>query len=420
MQVSSISNNEYRYGQVGRKQIAETESHSTAVTEVATEGEGTFLGLTMIPEEGKSVVYGMRAMLSEESTPDRPIVQIISNLDGKKEVFNVDISQVDPENATRMEMFALCSYADKMGQGTGSTFGSFQTLKICEETANLNGVSKVVNAAGTEWEAFQTEKIDWPQLVEQVCDIWKESTNAKVLDLFSKGKKLLGMFEKYLDTVIAAMPTQPINVIECSVMSFPDTDYSFYYNHSTGELDCVKDNSGKAGRDILWSKEISEIDYENCGALFERYKGETTWEYKYEAYLAHEDFWDMYLNGDVDMDALRKADELLTGDDLFNKLFENVPETVKTAWEEALMEVGSVFSMDKDGNVNYFSELYRQIFVNATKGNDFEVLGNTEEAALEYATNAIDNLSDMTGYSDSVRRMREKEIRFYNAFIDKL
>ena len=42
-----------------------------AVTIAETEDEGEFLGLTMVPEEGQSVTYGMLAMLSEKSTPDK-------------------------------------------------------------------------------------------------------------------------------------------------------------------------------------------------------------------------------------------------------------------------------------------------------------------------------------------------------------
>lgn len=34
---------------------------------------------------------------------------------------------------------ALCSYADKIGCGTGDTFGSFNTLKMYELTARVNG-----------------------------------------------------------------------------------------------------------------------------------------------------------------------------------------------------------------------------------------------------------------------------------------
>ena len=102
MQVGGVSSIDHRNPTVVKKQMSDTEPCSNAVTEAATEGEGMFLGLTMVPEEGQTTVYGMRAILLEESTFEKPIVQVISNLNGKKEVFDIDISQVNPQNATRM------------------------------------------------------------------------------------------------------------------------------------------------------------------------------------------------------------------------------------------------------------------------------------------------------------------------------
>lgn len=421
MQVSNIYSAEHRYQAAGNSRASEETVYVGAVTEAASEDEGIFLGLTMIPEEGSSVVYGMRAMLSEESTPDKPIVQIISNLDGKKEVYNIDISQVDPQNATRMEMFALCSYEDKYGTGTGSTFGSFKTLQIYEETAKQNGCTKQIDVSISAWEQFRTEKVDWVEQTEMVCNILKECADAKALDLFSKGKKLLTMYERYSDTAAQTeISSQYLNVTECSVCSFPDSGISFYYNHSTGVLECVDDTNNQPGRQILWSKQLSEEAYDSCEPLFERQKGERNWTYKYEAYLAHEDFWDMYLNHEFDIEAFRNADMLLTDNSLFDQLFENSPKSVRTAWENALMTVGSVFSKNTDGNVTYFSELYKQIFLNTIAGKDFAVLGTTVESAVEYAQKAIENLSSPMGHNNAVNRMRDKERQFYNEFLNNL
>jgi hypothetical protein len=420
MRIGSISGTDFGYQTVGKKQAADTIDDSGAVTEAAAEGEGMFLGLTMIPEEGQSTVYGMRAILLEESTFEKPIVQVISNLNGQKEVFDIDISQVDPQNATRMEMFALCSFADSVGQGTGSSFGSFKTLEIYEETAKQNGCMKQVDIKESAWEQFRTEKVDWMEQMKNVCAILQACTDSKALDLFSKGKKLLSMFENYSDmasSVAAGAGVQYMNIVQCSVCSMPDSGISFYYNHSTGVLDCVDDTSSKKGRDILWSKMVSKDDYDRCAVLFEKYKGETTWEYKYEAYLADEEFWDKYLNHEFDEKALNAVNEQLTGNFLSKGIFRNCPDTVKAAWENALMEVGNVFSTDADGKVRYFSELHKQIFLNAIKGNGYEILGNTEEEAISFAQSAMERLAGSDGYNYNTQHMREKEKKFYEVFI---
>lgn len=188
--------NSYFSHKVRKTITREYHALSSAVTK-SEEEQGEFLGLTMLPEEGKLQVYGMRAMLSDKSTPNKPIVQIVSNLDGKKEVFDIDISNVDPENASRMEMFALCSYADKYGSGTGSTFGSFQTFKIYEETAKQNGYINQVDESVSAWDQFRNEKVDWIKINEDVLNILKSFKDPKIMDLFCKGQKLSNLYSKY-------------------------------------------------------------------------------------------------------------------------------------------------------------------------------------------------------------------------------
>ena len=77
------------------------------MTKAEKEEKGKFLNLAVVAGEG-GMGYGLIAMLSESSTPDNPIIQIISGVGGKREVYNIDISKIDPRNATEMEMFALC------------------------------------------------------------------------------------------------------------------------------------------------------------------------------------------------------------------------------------------------------------------------------------------------------------------------
>lgn len=134
MQVYNISN------QIHDKMIHNASQSKTFREEFATmlpasikqieqaETGGVALGFTMVPEEGKQVVYGMSARLSEKSTKDNPIVQIRSNLNGENKVYSVEINKINPQHASQMEMFALCSYADYMGDGTGSTFGSYPKI----------------------------------------------------------------------------------------------------------------------------------------------------------------------------------------------------------------------------------------------------------------------------------------------------
>lgn len=144
----------------------------TEVVSIAeTEDGGEFLGLTMVPEEGQSVTYGIRAMLSEKSTPDNPIVQVVSNLGGKKVIYNVEVNKVNPNNATQLEMFALLSYTDKMGITDGGTFGSHQQLEVYGGNASRIGYCGSLSGA----DVFLNERFDWTSIMEKMVEVYKDA-----------------------------------------------------------------------------------------------------------------------------------------------------------------------------------------------------------------------------------------------------
>ena len=142
-----------------------------AVSIAETEDGGEFLGLTMVPEEGQSVTYGMRAMLSDKSTPDNPIVQVVSNLGGKKVIYNVEVNKVNPNHATQLEMFALLSYTDKMGITDGGTFGSHQQLEVYGGNASSIGYCGSLSGA----DAFLNERFDWATIMEKMVQVYKDA-----------------------------------------------------------------------------------------------------------------------------------------------------------------------------------------------------------------------------------------------------
>ena len=148
-----------------------TAKQTGAVSIAETEDGGEFLGLTMVPEEGLSVTYGMRAMLSEKSTPDNPIVQVVSNLGGKKVIYNVEVNKVNPNNATQLEMFALLSYTDKMGITEGGTFGSHQQLEVYGENASSIGYCGSLSGA----DVFLNETFDWTSIMEKMVQVYKDA-----------------------------------------------------------------------------------------------------------------------------------------------------------------------------------------------------------------------------------------------------
>ncbi len=152
--------------------VSANETQQTGTVSIAeTEDEGEFLGLTMVPEEGKSVTYGMRAKFSNKSTPDNPIVQVVSNLGGKKVIYNVEVNKVNPNNATQLEMFALLSYTDKMGITDGGTFGSHQQLEVYGENASSIGYCGSLSGG----DVFLNEKFDWTFIMEKMIQVYQDA-----------------------------------------------------------------------------------------------------------------------------------------------------------------------------------------------------------------------------------------------------
>ncbi|MDP4094265.1 MAG: hypothetical protein Q8920_12995 [Bacillota bacterium] len=165
---------------------------SAASTPVEKQEDGDVLGISMNAQPGTKIFWGMKAKYASCSTSDNPIIYVETNYGGKTVSYNININNIDPSNASRLEMFALCSYADNMGIGDKSTFGTYSTLRTFEEMANHNGY------IGTQGELngfnqFQSEKLDWVDMSKQVMallfkcnDLIQYSKGLSIMDLFSK------------------------------------------------------------------------------------------------------------------------------------------------------------------------------------------------------------------------------------------
>ncbi len=455
------------YSRLQEKLISRAEAGG-AVTKADHAQAGEFIGMTMVPEEGESTVYGMTAFLIAGSTPENPVVQIRFNCGGERVYYNVEVNKVNPECATQLEMFALLSYTDKMGVTEGGAFGSFQKLSVYAVNAFQNGYCEDLSGVDT----FLNETFNWKEILD---DIMKDYMDAQLKSQYKDCENLLNYFEKdssededyanfiqdklaeilekiekgeaetsyqigngsfteeewdrflenfdsiqevlealmkerlekkeeealrkaqeekkleeellFAESVTCTYPAADSaageiryitlftpegifcrkagwtegyewkidfenaqqyekalallaqfpddydmrfvanenfwkdylnggsvidedKVIEMAVVSLPDMGISFHYNLDTGELECVDDNNTQPGRQIRWSKRISMEEYDRCHELFDRSRGEHTWEYTYATYLSNEKFWDMFLNNELDLSDVEETDIL--------------------------------------------------------------------------------------------------------------
>lgn len=157
---------------------------ASQVTEDGSENDGKVIGLTMIPYGNTKESYGMKAQYAAESTPDNPVIQVTSNFGGKQEVYKVNVNDVDPRNASQLEMFALLSYSDDQGISDGGTFGSYHRMKTYADNAQMNGYWE----GNENWDSFANAKHDWIAIMNRMTD---DYSGAGVYSQYLSGQKLV-------------------------------------------------------------------------------------------------------------------------------------------------------------------------------------------------------------------------------------
>ena len=191
MEVVNNVNSNFNVNEYKSKGMADKEIFDTAKN-TASDADERLLGIGFLKAPNSNMHYGMRAEYAENFSVDNPVITVkVQKGCGVVEEYNVDIRNVKPENATEIEMFALCNYADANGNGTGGTFGSWQTLNYYRDNAVHNGYFEMTNTM----EHFKNMKQDWALMVSaMIGDYMNAGLYKQALD----GNKLLGVFDSLL------------------------------------------------------------------------------------------------------------------------------------------------------------------------------------------------------------------------------
>lgn len=157
------------------------------------ETDDRVLGIGFLHEKNSTMHYGMRAEYAEDYSEDNPVIKVTVQKPNGEEEHYINIYDVNPGNATEIEMFALCNYADAKGMGTGGTFGSWQTLNYYRDNAAHNGYFDQTNLM----DSFESVKQDWMAMVQTMI---RDYTNAGLFKQSLDGKMLMAIFERYMQT----------------------------------------------------------------------------------------------------------------------------------------------------------------------------------------------------------------------------
>lgn len=176
MNIGTLQTTNYRtdyagYEATGNAQTDAFYSNLSSAVEKSTVGKvGDMLGLTMIPYSD-TMSYGMAASYSQASTVEDPIIRVSSNYGGEQRYYDVHVNEVNPRNASQLEMFALSCYQDDKGITDGGTYGSFTRMKAYAGNAADNGYSLDLQNPENV-----SAKMDWVSMLQKIAQDYLQNS----------------------------------------------------------------------------------------------------------------------------------------------------------------------------------------------------------------------------------------------------
>ena len=166
----------------GLTSVSDADTEEQGATRVATAGgDGRNIGVMTIGNQAYLAQY------SQNSTPSNPIVKVGN--------YEVVINEVDPENATEIEMFALMSYLDETGQSKNEGMSSFSKMRTYAHQAEYNGFC---NGIADEKEAGNRKR-NWMDIIENARQSYEQSSIPEIYALTPKCDNLLDVMQSWTE-----------------------------------------------------------------------------------------------------------------------------------------------------------------------------------------------------------------------------
>ena len=318
--------------------------------------------------------------------------------EGKCETVDVNLSEVDVRNASAVEMFAFCQYADSNGTGIDNKWGSWHALK------------QVLSASGNDLQYATlndavNEKRDWAAALASSGSVLKKEATGESIS----AADILRMLEENI--------SKNANVKECVSVSEGEDKKQRYTITAFGPDGIISKEYCDGVEIGSWRIKYKNAgDYDKVMGFLNRFDNDINL-----AFAGSLKFWENFLNGDVKEEKLR-----VTHEAFFKNFGPNAPQSVKDAWIKAAQKVGVNNPGQKEnGMMTHITQLDIQRFMQWNKGiYDTDVLGSTVESArsaVESALYALENpLSLSADISDEARAAKQKEREFYEEFLKLL
>ena len=148
-----------------------------ATQETTSSNNGKTIGVTTAGNTGLLAKY------ADSSTPVEPIIKVGD--------YEVRVNDVDPNNATELEMFALMSYMEDVGMIEKHGMASYSKMKAYASQSEYDGVCSGIY----DEQAFWDKKQDWFAIIDNA-----KQTFSGMTETYSQSVecgKLLSYFEKW-------------------------------------------------------------------------------------------------------------------------------------------------------------------------------------------------------------------------------
>lgn len=149
----------------------------SATQETTSSNNGKTIGVTTAGNAGLLAKY------ADSSTPAEPIIKVGD--------YEVRVNEVDPNNATELEMFALMSYMEDVGMIEKHGMASYSKMKGYASQSEYDGVCSGIY----DEQAFWDKKQDWFAIIDNA-----KQTFSGMTETYSQSVecgKLLSYFEKW-------------------------------------------------------------------------------------------------------------------------------------------------------------------------------------------------------------------------------
>lgn len=148
-----------------------------ATQETTSSNNGKTIGVTTAGNTGLLAKY------ADSSTPAEPIIKVGD--------YEVRVNDVDPNNATELEMFALMSYMEDVGMIEKHGMASYSKMRVYASQSEYDGVCSGIY----DEQAFWDKKQDWFAIIDNA-----KQTFSGMTETYSQSVecgKLLSYFDKW-------------------------------------------------------------------------------------------------------------------------------------------------------------------------------------------------------------------------------